>query len=119
MAISAFHYPFYDQLGSSVHTRLRLFALPCALLLRRLRDLCGPGCRPFLCRRKSRLALCLRIGAGLLQQSLTGFFRLGRVSRRASASAAARRSFAACSAAVICFIASKDIVSPSFAFICI
>ena len=77
MAISAFHYPFYDQLGGSVHTRLRLFALPCALLLRRLRDLCGPGCRPFLCRRKSRLALCLRIGAGLLQQSLTGFFRLG------------------------------------------
>ena len=37
MAISAFHYPFYDQLGGSVHTRLRLFALPCALLLRRLR----------------------------------------------------------------------------------
>lgn len=66
MAISVFHYPFYNKLGGLIQMLFRLLALAPALRLRLPRDLLGPQRRPFLRLLQQVLALFRRIGPHLL-----------------------------------------------------
>ena len=66
MAISVFHYPFYNKLGGLIQMLFRLLAQAPALRLRLPRDLLGPQRRPFLRLPQQVLALFRRIGPHLL-----------------------------------------------------
>ena len=74
MAISVFHYPFDDKLGSRFQTRLCLLALAFALRFRLRRDLLRPDCHPFLSLPEQCFSLLRRLGPRLLYQGLASLF---------------------------------------------
>ena len=113
MAISVFHYPFYDKLGSRFQTRLCLLALAFAFRFRLRRDLLRPDCRPFLSLPEQRFSLLRRLGPRLLYQGLTSLFCV-RCDLPRFRFCGGLRVWMLCSVSVTCLIASKDMfLSPS------
>ena len=71
MAISVFHYPFYDKLSGLLQTGFRLLPLADALRFRPGLDLFRPDRSPFLCLPEQFLSLLRRFGTHLLYKRLS------------------------------------------------
>ena len=76
MAISVFHYPFYDKLSGLLQTGFRLLPLADALRFRPGLDLFRPDRSPFLCLPEQFLSLLRRFGTHLLYKRLSGLLRV-------------------------------------------
>lgn len=109
MAISVFHYPFYNKLGGLIQMLFRLLALAPALRLRLPLRSPGPAAPPVP--PPAAAGPCPGSAASdrTCFKSSVPFRSASRTNWRASASAAALLCLLACSVSVTCLIASMDI----------